>query len=603
MTPLRVLLLLLTLYASKSWAEDSQKITNKQWVCEGCNNERESSRLLHLIDRAALSGERLSYLALDMSWLDRLGESSSRLKVYLRKFDSIDDIVETPVNSENKMQSNETFYAMAFYAENSSNAFTRSARISQYQKAVDTFLAINPCWIPLLEPSASLFFKHQQLLIFIRLPEMSHHATCKLYSAIVKIQFPKVCIYDSDHLNVYMLANIGYGHVLRNLMLGLVSSLNDIQKARVFTAPIAQKFMSRQNLSFVQGVDVYVNPQLWSWADPNLCDHEKFKNDPWACNFIAFTNCSNRELSSNISTVPELYDSNVLAKNKIISKDLRIRYDDSPNLQDRRWLETRMYAFTQRPNAQLRRKLLISLQAVKQLSLSGQHIERNSKKKNPKQGVNSGILKLPSCATMHIRHNDAALDGRSRGSVDRSFPGHMTHMFNLSSMTNITHIFLATDNRTVVEIASEKYPNFTWYNQQRPMSNSTNLYRMFTKTIHLYAPPGGEFIVAGHESNGLEIKNITNSEVEEDIRELVNYSVQKDLSHILADVRFGSLCAALIGAHDSGFTEAIYTTMCGVNRRGKCPMSIDVVKTDQLVKKTIATFAKELQYNPVSFDQ
>ena len=46
---------------------------------------------------------------------------------------------------------------------------------------------------------------------------------------------------------------------------------------------------------------------LWAWGDPDRCDEWTYLNDPWACNYIAFTNCSNRVKTDHIP-VAELVD-------------------------------------------------------------------------------------------------------------------------------------------------------------------------------------------------------------------------------------------------------------------------------------------------------
>ena len=309
---------------------------------------------------------------------------------------------------------------------------------------------------------------------------------------IVDRQFPNVCKYDDDHLASHNVSNIGFRHTSRYLMLAMAKTL--VETTKVFTAPIADFHMSRQNLSYVQGVESYVNPQLWAWADPNLCDSGVFRNDPWACNFIPFTNCSTRDLKPNVALKADVFSSDVLHKNFIESKALRVKYDDQKELSDFRWFETRMFAFTLRPNAQLRKKLLTSLRAVRELSSNGQHIKGNSNKKN------SGVIKQSSCGFIHVRNNDAMLDARGGSGVDRTLEGLVQHLKNLSNTKNI---FLATDNRTVVEIATRLYPNYTWYNQLRPMSNTSDLYRVFAAIQKYYSKAGTPiFTINGHDTNG-----------------------------------------------------------------------------------------------------
>ena len=487
---------------------------------------------------------------------------------------------------------NETYYAMAFYLENPTDVSSKSSRVSRFQKAMDTFLAINPCWIPLLEPSVSSFYKKEHFMIFIRLPEKSFHATCKLFTAIVDRQFPRVCKYDADHLASHNVSNIGFGHTSKHLMLGMATTL--VRTTRVFTAPIADTYMSRQNLSYVQGVDPYVNPQLWAWADPKLCDLEVFRNDPWACNFISFTNCSTRDLKPNVALTKEIFSSDILHQNFIESKELRVKYDDQKDLSNFFWFQTRMYAFTLRPNAQMRKKLMASLRAVRELSSNGQHIKGNSNKKN------GAIIKQSSCGFIHVRNNDAMIDARSRSGVDRSLEGLVQH---LAKFPDTKNIFLATDNRTVVEIAARIYPNYTWYNQLRPMSNTTDLFRVFTATQKYYAMAGTPiFTVKGHETNG-QPKIIENEDENIDgiVADTGDYSVQKDLSHLLADIRYATQCTSMIGSHDSSLSALIFSTMCGTSKTGKCPASIDIVNTHSLKERTKKELISQIPYVPVPF--
>ena len=585
-----LLFFILYLFTSfeRIWAAELiSRTLNGQWLCEGCVSKEQTSLLLKLIHKAANDGDRLSYLALDMSWLDRLAESSSSLRVYVKQFEKIGDKVEIPVVSENEMPSSETYYGMAFYSEKLSHNILKSSRVSRFQKAVDTFLAINPCWIPLLEPSVSSFYNERHFMIFIRLPEKSFRATCKLFTAIVDRQFPAVCKYDADHLASHNVSNIGFGHASRHLMLAMVTTL--VETTKVFTAPIADFHMSRRNLSYVQGVDSYVNPQLWSWADPRLCDLEVFRNDPWACNFIPFTNCSTRDLKPNVALKTDVFSYDILHKNFIESKDLRMKNDDQKELSNSAWFETRMYAFILRPNTQLRKKLLTSLRAVKEISSNGQHINRNSNKKN------GSIIKQSSCVFIHVRNNDAMLDARGRSSVSRTLEGLRQH---LRFVLDTKHIFLATDNRTAVEIAARMYPNYTWYSQVRPMSNASVVFQVFTATQKYYSAVGAPlYTVDGHETNGQPKIN----EEKDGKTDTGDYSVQKDLSHLLADIRYATQCTFMIGAHDSSLAALFFRTMCATSKTGVCPASIDIVNTHSLMEKTKKEPTSTIPFTPVPF--
>ena len=59
----------------------------------------------------------------------------------------------------------------------------------------------------------------------------------------------------------------------------------------------------------------------------------------------------------------------------------------------------------------------------------------------------------------------------------------------------------------------------------------------------------------------------------------LQYSVQTDLSHVMADLRYASQCIAMVGCFDSGFAELMFQSLCAMNptsQRGKCPPAMDL---------------------------
>ena len=79
----------------------------------------------------------------------------------------------------------------------------------------------------------------------------------------------------------------------------------------------------------------------------------------------------------------------------------------------------------------------------------------------------SGILQVNprssgACLAMHIRHNDVTADDRAWSGVDRTLAAHVYYSRNLTTTLGLRHIFLATDNLTVVEVAAKLYPEFKW---------------------------------------------------------------------------------------------------------------------------------------------
>ena len=85
----------------------------------------------------------------------------------------------------------------------------------EYEVRLDHFLAVNPCWIPLYEPSlpfTDLSYQDGEdgsdpnelnthsILLLARLPSHSFYATCKLYKSIVARQFPPVCFFKQNRM-------------------------------------------------------------------------------------------------------------------------------------------------------------------------------------------------------------------------------------------------------------------------------------------------------------------------------------------------------------------------------------------------------------------
>jgi hypothetical protein len=174
---------------------------------------------------------------------------------------------------------------------------------------------------------------------------------------------------------------------------------------------------------------------------------------------------------------------------------------------------------------------------------------------------------------MHVRHNDATLDSRSINYVDRSLEAHVRISQKYSLTHGIQNIFLATDNATVVAIASLQFPQFKWFTQQRPMSAKVGLYKMFTQETEIFnsSKIDGKQVEEGHRISDKLDRNST---------ERIAYSVQKDLAHIMADIRFASHCDALVGSFDSRMTNFMHIVMCsmkGIENDGKCPLAINVL--------------------------
>ena len=195
---------------------------------------------------------------------------------------------------------------------------------------------MNPCWVPIYEPPIPFGeFDYQDdevvkeggspddvnlhtPLLLARLPSHSFYATCKFYKvttwipfpinsyvhpltrhvymskAIVARQFPPVCFYKNNRMAVFHLGNLGYGHVLSYLVHAYTATIQKTtyRQRKLFSVPFAHQFLSHYNKSMTN--HTRGGAGLWAWADPKRCDPQVYLNNPWACNFIPFTNCSNR---------------------------------------------------------------------------------------------------------------------------------------------------------------------------------------------------------------------------------------------------------------------------------------------------------------------
>ena len=294
----------LLMQGTGQFRDDNDKNTNDavspnvNWHCEGCNDAYHAMDIFNQIHSAVRHNDRLSYLGLDMSWMDRLNQIDSHVHVQLNDFNRIASVhpPESIFSEYKKSKSilseyTEEFQVLAFHFNQyqvADRGRDESTLQRKYQAAIDAFLALNPCWIPLHEPytpplpaviSASTSKSnryentasnhhnkrslqsthpilhhhplgeknnHQHgLLLFIRLPDVSFHATCMLYTAVIKRQFPRVCHYTPETMRTYHLANIGFGHVSLFIVNSFSAMLKEFtgksnKDQMVFIAPRAQ---------------------------------------------------------------------------------------------------------------------------------------------------------------------------------------------------------------------------------------------------------------------------------------------------------------------------------------------------------------------------
>lgn len=355
----------------------------------------------------------------------------------------------------------------------------------------------------------------EKYLILIKLPQQGFHATCNLFTAITKKQFPEPrdCKFDAKNMAVMELANIGLTHTI-NTMLNSFISTTMIKSNKIFITPTSEVFMARpivvldsqsnQNVTSMSG---------WAWAEPSLCPTETLLHDPWACNFISLSSCSDRYRSAGIPVETQtLWETPCIYLRGQQNEDVglgitdrfREEYADSPKFSEEQWARSRLKAFVQRPNMWLRYLLRKSLLAIQPLdpvtagtsdfnggSSTGSSADFSNSggsaiapgtvgfnmvnseifdhsSKGPHGGGGGGGENLDygadgPCIVLHVRHNDAQVEERRKYSaVDRNLESHVKHARNLSVALGAKRIFLATDNATVVELAPTLYPEFTW---------------------------------------------------------------------------------------------------------------------------------------------
>ena len=212
---LTIVLLCLTILSIQRVYSDTDvsETLQENWKCSGCATAEDASFLFQQIKWIIQYADRMSYLALDMSWLDRLTHPDTKLQLLFREFSSItkdriliDDLSLLADNSVSLSPYDETYYVLALPVRNSIRSESR--RI-QTARLLDEFLSVNPCWVPLYEPHQltgdnAPLAGAPSILYLIRLPFYNYYATCRLYTSIVERQFPSVCSYKQSRMVTYL---------------------------------------------------------------------------------------------------------------------------------------------------------------------------------------------------------------------------------------------------------------------------------------------------------------------------------------------------------------------------------------------------------------
>lgn len=584
---------------------------NAQWVCAGCKDESHEREIFGQIHQALHDGrlDRTVYFTIDMAWIDDMLLPDAQVQVTLVDPLALSAFVhpETALDHYEKSSASKVYHLVVSSVFSNETTVRHPYRSSRNHVrdmhshklsapafgGVDAFLTANPCWIPLCEPVIHLPQQHQhtgkrrrrlasqthshesgnRLLVLAAMPHTPLHTTCVLYSLLHRTQFPPPaqCKYDDDHMTRYDLPNVGYASILVQVVDAFADNYCNTCSAKtrkIFIAPQAEDFYSRK-LNITDPVTRISNETHdgWSWADPDSCPLELQHHDPWSCNFMALTSCTNRHLSKGVkkATMKIWYTpTNFLAENKL---DLAARKScgDATGAIDEHWAQQRFAAWMQRPNAHMRHLIRHSMHQLFALGLDG----------SPGAGGGGNALRElhhGPCVAIHVRHNDGMLDHRAQSGVDRSFAAHVRAARPFLQSLGAKKVFLATDNVTVLETAGTEYPEFVFFSQRRPMSTWVRFFGQFTKK---YASKDNINEVED-KTITLPGYNIRNGSTYLDLQE----GVASTLSHILADWRMAAACSAAVGTFDSGYTQRMFQTMCAAGRksRGMCPPSTDLRK-------------------------
>eukprot|EP01041_Mallomonas_annulata_P006420 gene6420-12978_t len=564
----------LLIYVASSWFEEIESTNvnlpaNWHWICEGCTDSTNIANLYGSIHMAIHREQRNLYFLFDPTWMDRILDPASQVKVYNIEPTKLDTYIHIPSNKVPNSPDEEQFQIII-----SNMSSTIWSQAYPGITAIDHFLAQNPCWLPLQEPnelnnSTSSSSNSRKMhnrdnmnsqinikpIILIRLPVYPFHETCRLFTAIHKVQFPIKC--NNSYL-VHCLGNIGWGNTFNNVLYYFAESMNKMNTAsqQTLVIPSATDWHSKTHTVLLPNNSTVSRKGGWYWAEQSSCTPDIENNDPWSCNFIPISNCSYKSIRYKIPSCPtenvqrSWSTPNTMLDALSININSRKLFNDAPKHSQELWVYTRLTAYLQRPNTRLRSLIRKSLNRHEQY---GPHLatstststlnhmqNKNLKQLNKQSHINNKKSRLNSnlfkpCVTLHIRHGDLFMDGRGRSKIDRSLVNYMKYTNNITKSLGISTIFLASDNGTLVSVAPYLYTNFIWTTQKRPIKYHQHMF---------------------------DVNN------EEDL--------QVELSHVLAELILATRCSAMVACFDSGFSELIFLAMCAYSRIGRCPPSIDL---------------------------
>ena len=621
-------------------------VPNSRWSCSGCRDDQHRIDIFGAIHQAIHREERGAYLAVDMSWLDQILLPSASVHVTVVARDALANFVHpsTLLDERNLTAPplpDQLVYNMVVSEVPESvrtDHRVRSRRAyfeppppsSLIFTGVDPFLTLNPCFMPLAEPVRSMHGKMGnvgaagtrrrllalggveveesgqvereqrglggRLLVLVGMPHNVLHSTCQLYKAITRFQFPQKCSYTNTSMAVHELSNIGYAHTVIHFTHAFVNNL--FSEGRVSIAPRPDPYYARKFIYMHPTTNQQISGFGWGWADPETCPEQTYLHEPFACNFLSLSNCSDRHRSAHLKA--EDLTAWTTPSSKLqstgppeepwglgITAASREAFGDSPVFSEEEWVQSRTMAFVQRPNAYLRLLIRNSLRNIVILGGAGGSPAEGGTSPTASQTqalAHHATLHaqiLSPCLAMHVRHQDLYLEEhRVRLGIDRSLLAHVQHARNLTRALGLRKIYLATDNASVFEEVAGRYPEYTWLMQRRPVPQKLVMFGMFTK---MYETDAIFNQTAEQRDGHSKIPGLPDSA--QSRAAPLHESVTATLSHILADWRAAAQCSAVVGAFDSGFTAQMYRTMCAMGRhrgvRGKCPPSFDLRNTER----------------------
>jgi hypothetical protein len=314
---------------------------NHAWQCENCGDLDEVALIFGIVRRAIYTESREVYLNFDHSWMDNILASSSR--VVIKRID-IKELANAQIAADtatDKSLHDQTFtIVVALPNANLRSSTIPPSTMTQFVDgsgvAIDSFLKLNPCYIPLHDPivpaasavrargsktgqTAAEAQLYDLSTVIVRLPTYPFTPTCTLYSFITKKQFPAICPTADEKtsngdrkVHVNWLGMIGWANCLHPVVDHMLAALHF---DRVFITPRA--WSDGAHPPFDINVTTSILPENgmkngmkttttttvkrvmgpWgSWADRSACPADIYAWDPWACHFISLSKCNTPEL-------------------------------------------------------------------------------------------------------------------------------------------------------------------------------------------------------------------------------------------------------------------------------------------------------------------